>query len=525
MISTLKSPDNFSPARNKVEFKLEGSNFSVVAGSKASGTLEWNNTYPNDGDTLKISFGGQDYIFTFRTEPNSLMELSRNQAPGPTFVFAYEWWHDCMFRINRVYDIAQNYELSFSSAGLNNGTISFLAREKGSAHNLVFDVSDITNTPVSETDVDGVNPTFNPNYLIRLQVFIEQTPFQNDFIAPEGSSKDKRPDENSRILTSIHDILRPYFSEDIPKLSPVAINTSPGMMIRYYVRAGEYYGAPASMKDFYSIPGEGSIKHAIDAGVGKEKEYLDFFSDHFIQQNAKFLTHAPRTQTIHKEQPIFLYAYGFGGDDQKVTLNLYYDDNTSEEIDTLLTAYQGNSYILALPAGYTQLDIDSLKTPGKEVLAYDFTFARQNSMVVYSETFHFQVNQEHYQENHFFQFRNSLGAFDSLWCAGDVIKSTEASHSTIEKKVDNTNVTVTVVNSLRKSNTEFNRIREFDTNFRDKDYIEYLEDLLGSERIFKVENGKLHEGYILTDKGDLGNSSTYENSFSFEFVFGREVGL
>lgn len=519
----IKRPQVF--ARNMVNFKLEGTDYKLTSGSKSVNSVQFDNgsifAIPNTS-TLRMQWNGNNLLFEFLESPVGKLGLPSNSdlnySDQAEYAFALR------NKFAECYELYRDFEIIASSDGGNPYKISFVPRKLGPDYAITFTES-ITN--FSTTSSAGQLPTYSTNYSIRVEVFVEQTLYAGDYIIPEGSEKDLVPGEDERVLFSVHDVLRPYLEDDIPALSPVAITTNTKSIKRFTVRAGErtISGGVSNIPLFKAIDSPGGPFMAVNGGVSRDREHTIDWTEYNKAVGNKFLTNMPRNVLVHKEQPIFLTSYVNDADGQKVTLLLYYDDNTTEEVDTLLTAYQGNQFFVNIPAGYTQLNIDALKAVGKEVIAYDFTFARQVSAVTKSETIQFEVNQDYYPSNHFFLFRNTYGFWDSVWCAADAKEKANVSHDEIERKADNTVTTNAVINELRKVNPEFNNSTIYETNYRKSDYIRYLKEMLGTERIFKVVDGKLYEGILLTEKADLPDDSQFEDSFAFEFAYGKEVGI
>jgi hypothetical protein len=516
--SGIKRPQVF--ARNNVNFKLEGTDYKLTAGVKSTNIVQFDNgsidSIPN-GSTLRMEWNGNNFLFEFVESPTAKLELPSNS--DSSYADQAEYAFALRNKLAEHYELYRDFELIVSSDPAYK--ISLVPRKFGPDYAITFTES-ITN--FSTTSSPGQSPTYTANYSIRVEVFVEQTMYANDFLVPEGSEKDLVPGDDERVLFSVHDVLRPYLEDDIPSLSPVAITTNTKSIKRFTVRAGErtISGGVANIPAFKAIQ---NTFIAVNGGVSRDREHTVDWNDYVKTQSYKFLTNMPRNVLVHKQQPIFLTSWLGDLNPTKVTLMLYYNDNTSEEKDTLLTDATSQQYFVNLPAGYTQLGIDGLKAVGKEVIAYDLTFRRQNTVNTFSETIQFEVNQDYYPSNHFFLFRNTYGFWDSVWCAGDASEKANVRHDEIERKVDNTVTTNAVINTLRKVNPQFNNSTVYETNYRKSDYIRYLKEMLGTERIFKVVGGKLYEGLILTDKADLPDDSQFEDSFSFEFSFGKEVGI
>ena len=523
-----KKPQVF--ARNDVSFKLEGTNYQTTAAIKSTNYIIFANTGISDiadGETVRLQWNGNDITFIFRDSATGINEIQNNDS------FDYADQAELMIgirnKMSKYYQLYRDFEMVISGeVGVTPYRLTFVPRNIGNQYTITFTSSTAN---ISTASSDGQLPVFGSNYSIRVEVLVELTLYAGDFIIPEGSEKNLIPGADERVLFSVHDVIRPYLDDDIPVLSPVAIRTNTKSVKRFMVRACErtVAGSVISNGPYEGIPGLFRNFIAVNGAVSRDREHTIDWREYDVAADAKFLTNIPRNVLIHKEQPIFLTAYKNDAADQKVNLILYYDDNSTEDIDTLLTAHPGNNYFVNIPAGYTQLGIDGLKNPAKTVVAYDLKYARQatasDSQLIYTETIQFEVNQDYFPENHFFLFRNTYGFWDSVWCAGDTMEKAEVSHDSIERKVDNTSPTNAVLNELRKVNPEINNVQRYETNYRKADYIRYLKELLATERIFKVQNNKLYEGVLLTDSADLPNSSEFEDTFVFDFAFGKEVGI
>jgi hypothetical protein len=287
-----------------------------------------------------------------------------------------------------------------------------------------------------------------------------------------------------------------------------------GNWARYRLYWGERFGSPQQSS---RLDTDNQIRYAVFAGQDYFNQYGPFWS--YFAENGKFLTTAPRTQTVTAEQPIWLYWIGRAASPRTVRIAGNFT-RRSGATGTFTRGFFSEKFgiPLIIKAGLTQLNLPD--TASDPIVSYRVWVADGAAQVL-SEVFTFQITGACAEFNRYFLFANSLGGCDTVRATGKhettlSVSSQEGRRylepSDLERGED--------FQYGRKSRAVF----EGSVGYKTASYLTYLQDMLNAPAawLVDVENARLNPILIapgdfrLMKDGDDLHTLKFRYSFAWE---------
>lgn len=199
---------------------------------------------------------------------------------------------------------------------------------------------------------------------------------------------------------------------------------------------------------------------------------------------------------------------------------LFYSDGTeSSEITFMLIENLLEGQITTLPAGYTQLDIENEKDPGKTVERYELYLKNSNNQLI-TEKINFEVVEAEFYELDFW-FQNSLGVVEAVGFKSGSTSGIQVSKDQFFKaapfNVDPQEHQVSTESS------EYGETFSATSGFKKKSEIFALIDLLISKRVYQVKNANIYPVNIEPGSFELVGSSEVDGSYQYAINFSGSI--
>lgn len=488
--------------RNRQVFQFITDNYLTTIGVQALLNKPLN-TVPSDGETIIFSWDTETVTFTFKTTPAAETDI---EIQGTVALQVAEI----------VSVLLKNYLVytAFIVEAISTTNLRLTARNTGSFYSLTFTGTGTGNF-LSGFNTAGVDEVYEEPFSFYADLY------KNNVLLLQEAPK---PDAEQTALYDPAEVILSGLSYTLPayNASTVAIDTA--SIAQYTLKVWEYYNdAPTAGEEYTFTAHLGGL-------LEKETTTTDYDEVYFTSTGLqRFLTKFPRTaqgQTVVPTQQIFLYAYqktGIG--DAYVYLLIDHTDGTSIAVDPKYTISQPGD-ILIIPAGYTQLNIDSLKTPGKTVSAYHIQIyygADLQSATATTEGYNFTVDHSYYPNTKAFLIGNSLGGFDSLLCTGQTELGIEVEGENYNRYPTGNTTTLIKGSAAQTRATVNNKIKAV-TGFMDKTLVNFFtRELAASEEVYEVTDAQFIK--IIVDRKSITDLYTDEDqltAFSFTYNYAQE---
>ncbi len=499
-VTPIIEPQQVAPARNPMLLKLLTDNLWSVVGVKAQdGPLF--SAAPIDGDTFTISFKTYSYTFTIKNavSPGDPYTWMRKKNTGETLSDYVT--NIVLPTISKAYHIHQNYDLSLTLIGSptpNLPQVIIRAKQTGSEWTIRNTVDPVTGRIAENTDIriDGVDGLRRENFKIYCDIYVQEVPGTGDFIL--AGSPEADPDEDGYASFRLDRYIT-FDRDDLPTQgSYVSYNAK--IIKPYYYVYGEKFGTPIAHSGILGL-GPQSAKIALDGGFRFDRfpsyQMGDAFYDEWVNAATnKFLTLAPRIQTICPQMPIWLYYYVHQGTSAVLKGKIFYSDGT-DSTESLLSFPAVYTQITALPVGLNQLGaaLAFLDIDPDDVVAYEL-WIEFDSSARRSESFTFLISDVQYEFNRFILFKNSLGGYDTLWCHGICEVGAEVDILSAKRNVpslydSSTRELLQYSKSYMESVKVSTGYKGREDLFDGQGYVRYLRDLLISEDAHEWQDGPI----------------------------------
>jgi len=328
-----------------------------------------------------------------------------------------------------------------------------------------------------------------------------------------------RPDGNGYLVFDAAQILHDQLAPDLPAWGQSTIFETYNLSRLWKATVKEIFGDPPEQQS----SNDTAVNIVLLGGLAyKDWPGNTFFND--LYTTGQFLTWQPDRKLVSKAQQEFLYFSTIGRDQNAIYLHCkaYFADGT-DSTDTITNGNFDADKILIIPAGYTQLDLDNV-FPGKTILKYTIwvnnnadPFSDSNR----SEERTYLVDQtEYHKSEKFFLYLNSLGAFETLRCTGNV--QTEVGHSRQAGK------RITDYSYLPDSKQYFSRdtrsrpMIKVNTGFLFRDWKNHLQEFYQSDHIYEIQPGIFMPVLLNTEKLNLPDAMQRVHHDEFEYQYAHE---
>lgn len=323
------------------------------------------------------------------------------------------------------------------------------------------------------------------NYRIYNEVRVED-------VADSGTYSTKMkvelvPDQNGIALFRLEEAFRGSLTATPPTANQNTIVRLTDRIKRFKNYSGdmqEMESEPASLDE--SLP-----NLVVLGGVSKfHFPSMNFFTT-YIQTSKKFLTWAPTTKLVDRNQEDYLCFYVYGNfTTLKLRVKAYFDDGTDETSVTRTLTGSSYSYLYQVPAGPLNSGA-SLINPSKNLIKYELTMLDQTDAAI-SETRTYVLTKVKHPLTRYLMFLNSLGSYEVLRFTGQAEDVTEIRKEPIKKFLTHTyqaldgEFEVNMAVMSREIDYSSGHIRGANA----EQWREYLKDLLLSTRVFDITDGQ-----------------------------------
>lgn len=308
-------PKALNPVGNPIPFSVVSANHLLQVGRFAELRLTIGANGFANGSNLKLSFLGQIWQFDFVAYPDE--SGTQLTYKGALIDFAL-WFGNFIeqFKYNRF--IFPYYEVSSA----NGNTIVFTAREFGD--NYTIELGEANSAVIQNVQVEGLDEIARTNFGIHAQVILEVGGTEQIIGEDRIAGNDVEFDMHNYLATAVASEM--YFPQLAVEWKKVNTNAIKNFFIRYWERAGNYFGQVQDT-DIYK---------AITGGLTKVHEKLtheDAISYLDLMKSGDFLiqTNRPLISKITYDQPIQFYFLNTFGVQKNFTADLLlkYTDGTT----------------------------------------------------------------------------------------------------------------------------------------------------------------------------------------------------
>lgn len=354
----------------------------------------------------------------------------------------------------------------------------------------------------------------NPNYRIQIDVQTEDDYGSNDYLSKIITELEPDADGYCRFN------LRQAFVQDVLSAIPPLRNESALLQLTdrlklFKVFYGDVFNNMAEPDDLTE-----SDLFLVMLG-GLDKKYfpeIDFFST-YLPANKKFLTWAPVDKDINffQEEYLNFFIHSAAITAINVLIKCYYDDATNSTF-TAFTKTVNRGDLYQIPAGPNHAGVVA-HNPAKNLVKYEVWLTDQADAVI-SEVRTFKLLPIIAPFTRYFLFRNSLGSYDTLRCAGKALV-TVAIDKQVRQKYLPMNYEA-LDGELAADGASFQKKSDISSGYltgkSGLQYQQYLLDFLISPEVYEITNGTRIPVVIKADSMPYKDDDSYEYFIRFSAI-------
>lgn len=460
------------------------------------------------GKEFTLSYGSNSIDFLFVANPNT----SGTELP------AWNGSESLLTWIGRVKTAMQNnYILLRDFTIANSGTdkLTLLAKEVGPAYDLTVTDSTMSSTTFNNS-VPGIDADTKDYYALHCQPFLAG---QTDALGEDRVE----PDADSICEFDVAEYLKAQLVSACqwPQDASNYIYERASMCKEYFLAYHAAYGIPYVHKGLTKITGI----YALTGGTSKQ--YLAELNEdgstwyEQLQYDKAFLTWAPTTRKVFPYMPLMLYWLNYTSATKltlrasltyKVTSTYYTDTYTIDSITA--TAFKVYEFVVSPALVFAN---QTLNLPaGASMQWYTVWLEDQNGVKITQDRV-FVYDQENYPYKKTFVFKNSYGAFDTVFCKGYSEHLVDLQR--VEKLclLDDLFVPTDaqVASAVNYETQKFTA----STGWVHYDEIMWLRDMLLAVDLYEVIDNKLYRVVITTQQALINKDDV--NLYALEFEYKR----
>jgi hypothetical protein len=389
--------------------------------------------------------------------------------------------------------------------------------------------TDLTYTPVRlsrnriTVNIDALDPTEYPvrtflRYFLELYVPNHPGSTTYDNIAtPEAAEEPVLLIDSAEsyrgAFFDIEDILDDYLTPTPPTFNQVIASTAPFVLMPYYFKS--LITDEGSLVQQTTHPAEWVLK----AGI-REEDLAAWGRLLFANADGKmtkFLTWQPDNRKVLPTDQVFLYWLNNSScstDPMSLSLGVYYDDGTSEDILNIQFLALKYMTVQCIPVGPIAMGLDELT---KTVVKYSLWLTDGEDIRI-SEVRTFTLDYNYYRKTRQIVFANGLGGYDSLSLTGRGGEKLSVAAYTSERMPDVDALPTYSEIVINKITGE--RELSVSTGHLSKDERFWLQDLLYSRDIYLATDREFvpltlvgsDYSYDIDDENRIGRSFTFRYS-------------
>lgn len=514
MLSIITDPTNYQLSKNPVVLQLETDSYVSAEGSLAVFVMEHGTGSGANavGGTLTLIWELDSVVMTVATTPDDSGYQVRPKAALSDAAFAAQLLVD----LKKNYKLSQTFIMSISSST----KIAFFSKVSGTQYALHANFSSLNFGYVDSGTYDnGSDTTYNQNYKMRADLYMESGFRENDF--SKISTQELDPLENKCIF---------YFQEEINanlkfnlpdynSTDPLSCTT---VLKRFYIQYIEKYGSPVLPRQLNQT----DTGYILKAGIPTQQAIgqTDLIESLYRTTAGTFLTRQPRTKKIRSGQKEYLSWCSNYGHDVKLGINIISKDGTTQVVYMsviTVTAYE----VIMFPTGFTQLSLSDYID--FEDLKYYQVFVKKDGYapmpLVITELFTYTPESDFFIDEHYFFFSNSDGGFDTIRMNGNQEIGFEHEKEVIKKTTlfD----TPVVDGQFAEVNAKRKQVFKISTGFLKQEELNWVEDLFIAEKKFIAANDMFVPITIKTisQKQKDSQSNLFFYELEYEYAFSNSV--
>jgi len=410
-----------------MEWDLDTDNWILNAGTKAVLKIEIENLGDAPNDSFTMAWADESEVFTIKAIPDD----SGNELPESGILTLAQFADLLRDEMEKNYPLSNDFVLTRSSAG--GEFIIFTAREVGADYDITLTEALAWMTEDSSTA--GVDASNETNMEIILQVWGEDSYKSGDF--EKLVELAKTPDSNSNVVFDVAEIIEPLLGEDLPTYNQAAITRCDNVIKRFYGRYGERYGTTLTFNEIVTDDAGGAYYSGVNGGSG-----FQFFNDNpdllTYLGTDNFLTFQPDNKEISEAQHEYLYWCATAGYASiEAHLDIYFTDGTNILDTTYLTkATIFKTEIYIVPISHNKIAALLVIPAGKTIDYFKVWMVDGGAGTAITNKRTYYIDRKQYIENTYLLYRNSLGAFETLWCKGEIEQGIEVKREELEQIID-----------------------------------------------------------------------------------------
>jgi hypothetical protein len=368
-------------------------------------------------------------------------------------------------------------------------------------------------------DVAATDTTLPQNYKVRLEVFVEETYREGDFV--RAAQLEGYPEAGTgQVLFDIASILAANCrATRLEPLTPIFGTNTPELadnIRRYYFRYTEESGAPVVAEEWsYS-----ATKLAMDGGVSQALfAETDFFAG--LTDDDSLLTWMPNNRKIGLEQPEFLPWYNFNSVAVDAFLLVTWFD-INDNATTEVVVFDGapltvrSKEVGLFPVSPTALGIDGEANCYKYKVRVVEESGVSGVYNYHSQEVTYYVDREYYESERYLQYINSFGVPDVWRCTGELGKRLKVDRNIMAKSLK-AGYSQYDSDSAQYGRTIQNEL-VYRTGFMTADEAIAIQQLLISNDVYDVSAAGYIPLRLLTDSFQVTETRQDLHSYQFSAV-------
>ena len=435
-----------------------------------------------DSTTALVNAGTVDFDFTANVTHESVAGASDGQisitATGSGTPWTYSINGGSSYQSSNVFNnVAPGsyYVIVKSSTG-----ILVMKQVTVNAGAQQFDKIYFSKNPITMEKTAVSNWQSLVNYRLYNDVRVEDVADSNLYTSK--LKVELKPDSTGKALFYLGEAFRDAFAFTPPTLGASDI-------IRITDRVKRFINYSGQLENTQIIPGvlSPSLPNiAVFGGIDKiHFPEMNFFTD-YLPANKKFMTWAPLTKMVDKQQEDFLSYFIYGNTSTlKLRVIAYYDDSTNETSVTKTKAGTQRAQLYQIPAGPSNSGALFIN-PSKNLIKYTIALLDQSDSLI-SEVRTYTISTVRHPRTRYFLFLNSLGGYEVLRFTGAAGQRTEFNREVIQKFLS---ANYQPYDGEFEVNTSIMSERgSYSSGHVSQQWHEYLKDFLLSKRVYDVTTG------------------------------------
>jgi hypothetical protein len=236
----------------------------------------------------------------------------------------------------------------------------------------------------------------------------------------------------------------------------------------------------------------------------------------YLPSTRKFMTWAPVEKQVDRNQEDYLTYFNFNTLTTEIRLNFqaFFDDGTAErKLVSTIPAEGGQLYLI--PAGPANSGVLTVNA-GKNIVKYRLYLTNQNNKMI-SEVRTYFIDTISSPNKRILLFLNSLGGYEVIRVTGRGQQGVEIEKDTIVKFLPHTYSALD--GEMEVNASVLRHVTNISSGYLpSKAWLDYMKDLLRSERVFDVTDGKRKPVVINPGSFDLYEDQNYELFVRFTIV-------